>query len=444
VAGFKHNRASNREEACLDRKPIPNLRWWIVALLFASTVINYIDRQTLSVLAPFLKQEYKWSNTDFAWILFSFRLAYALGQGVSGRLLDWLGTRRGLTISVTFYSIVACLTSLARGIVSFKIFRFLLGAGESANWPGAAKAVSEWFPEKQRGLAVAIYDSGSSIGGVVAPFLVLFLYGHFGSWRPAFVITGCLGFLWLIIWVKLYRPPEKHPRISAEELELIQRDRGTPGAAEEGPAVRWPRLLHYRQTWGIVLGRAILDPYWFLIAEWFPLYLMSRGFQIEQSVLGFWAPFLGSDLGNLFGGALSSWWISRGWPVGKARRAVILIFGPCMLVLVGTLYTSDYVLLVLIFAFATFAYAACATMFLTMPADAFDTRAVASVSGLSGAAAGLITLITTLSTGVVSDRSSFAPVILVAALAPCLATVILVSMVRSGKKPDPAGLLKRF
>ncbi len=397
----------------------------------------------MSVLAPFLKQEYKWSNTDFAWILIWFRVAYTIGQAVSGRVLDRVGTRRALTISVAFYSIVASLTSLARGIVSFKVFRFLLGAGESANWPGAAKAVSEWFPAKQRGLAVAIYDSGSSIGGVIAPFLVLFLYRHFGSWRPAFVITGCLGFLWLIAWTRLYRPPEKHPRISPEELELILRDRST-ATAEEKPAVSWRRLLRYRQTWGIVLGRAILDPYWFLIAEWFPLYLISKGFQIEQSVLGFWAPFLGSDLGNLFGGALSSWWISRGWPVGKARRTVILIFGPCMLALVGAVYTSNYVLLVLIFAFATFAYAACATMFLTMPADAFHTSAVASVSGLSGFAAGAVTVITTLSTGVVTDRFSFAPVILAAALSPCLATAILVIMVRSGKKPDPAGLLQHF
>ena len=342
---MKHNRAS------IPRGGSPGSQ--SISLTFAggsqacsvtSTIINYIDRQTLSVLAPFLKQEYKWSNTDFATILIAFRLAYTIGQAVSGRVLDWLGTRRGLTISVAFYSIVASLTSLAHGIVSFRVFRFLLGAGESANWPGATKAVSEWFPAKERGWAVAIFDSGSSIGGVIAPFLVLFLYRHFGSWRPAFVITGCLGFLWLLAWTRLYRSPEKHPRISPEELELIQLGRGSATIAENAPAVSWRRLLHYRQTWGIMLGRAILDPYWFMISEWFALYLVSKGFQIEQSVLGFWAPFLGSDLGNLFGGALSSWWIARGWPVGKARRTVILIFGPSMLVLIAALFTSNYVL----------------------------------------------------------------------------------------------------
>ena len=359
-------------------------------------------------------------------------------------MLDWLGTRRGLTISVAFYSIVACLTSLAHGIVSFRIFRFLLGAGESANWPGATKAVSEWFPAKERGWAVAIFDSGSSIGGVIAPFLVLFLYRHFGSWRPAFLITGCLGFLWLLAWTRLYGSPEKHPRISPGELELIQLGRGPATVAENAPTVSWRRLLHYRQTWGIMLGRGILDPYWFLIAEWFALYLVGKGFQIEQSVLGFWAPFLGSDLGNLFGGALSSWWIARGWPVGKARRMVILIFGPSMLILIGALYTSNYVLLILIFAFATFAYAACATMFLTMPTDVFHTSAVASVSGLSGTTAGIVTLITTYVIGVVSDRFSFEPVILVASVMPCVATAILVRMVRADRKPDPAGLLQSF
>jgi ACS family hexuronate transporter-like MFS transporter len=441
---LKHNRGFYREEARLDRKHIPHLRWWIAALLFASTVINYIDRQTLSVLAPFLKQEYTWSNTDFATVLIAFRVAYTIGQAVSGRLLDWLGTRKGLAISVAFYSVVASLTALARGIVSFRVFRFLLGAGESANWPGATKAVSEWFPARDRGWAVAIFDSGSSIGGVIAPFLVLFLYRHFGSWRPAFLLTGCLGFLWLFAWVKAYRSPEEHTRISPEELQLIRDGRGQAVAADNAPAVSWGRLLRYRQTWGIMLGRGILDPYWFMISEWFAIYLVSKGFQIEQSVLGFWAPFLGSDLGNLFGGALSSWWIARGWPVGKARRTVILIFGPSMLVLIGALYTSNYFLLIFVFAFATFAYAACATMFLSMPADVFRTGAVASVSGLSGTAAGIGTLITTYLIGVVTDRFSFEPVILVASVLPCVATVILVRMVRSDKKPDPAGLLQPF
>lgn len=283
-----------------------NLRWWIGGLLFASTVINYIDRQTLSVLAPFLKQEYHWTNTDFATILIAFRIAYTIGQGVCGRLIDWAGTRKGLSVSVAFYSTVAALTALASGIWSFRAFRFLLGAGESANWPGATKATSEWFPARERAWSVALFDSGSSVGGAVVPFLVVWLYHTFGTWRPAFVITGCLGFAWLLVWRALYHPPEKHPRISKQELEYILQGRAAQGGMDL-PSPGWGKLLRYRQTWGIVIGRTLLDPYWFLIAEWFAIYLVSKGFNIEQSVLGFWVPFLAADLGNFFGGGLSSW-----------------------------------------------------------------------------------------------------------------------------------------
>src|SRR6267142_6185583 len=185
------------------QRVIPSLRWWIGGILFASTVIHYIDPQTLSILAPYLKQEYHWTNTDYANIAIAFRLAYTIGQTVCGRSMDRVGTRRGLTISVTWYSIVSLMTSLASSISSFSVFRFLLGAGESSNWPGASKAVSEWFPKRERGLAAAFYDSGSSVGGAVAPFLILPVYFRFG-WRAAFVIPGLLGFLWLIVWRWLY------------------------------------------------------------------------------------------------------------------------------------------------------------------------------------------------------------------------------------------------
>ena len=176
-------------------RPIPSLRWWIGGILFASTVINYVDRQTLSLLAPNLKVRYHWTNSDYANIVIAFRVAYSLGQTLFGRLLDRIGTRRGLTITVVWYSIVSMLTSLARGFGSFAVFRFLLGAGESANWPAATKAVSEWFPKKERGLATALFDSGSSIGGAIAPFLILSIYfrwvGVWYSWcRACWDLSG--------------------------------------------------------------------------------------------------------------------------------------------------------------------------------------------------------------------------------------------------------------
>lgn len=425
------------------KPPLPYLRWWIGGLLFAVTIINYIDRQTLSALSPILEKEYNWTNTDFAVILISFRVAYTVMQSVFGRILDWIGTRRGMSISVALYSTVAALTASAQGLVSFSAFRFFLAVGESANNPGGSKAVSEWFPAKERAWAVALFDSGCSIGGAVAPFIVLYTYKLFDSWRPAFVVTASLGFLWLMAWRKLYYPPEQHPRLSKEELDYIRR--GQPKQQEsEAPKVAFWRLLRHRQTWGIVLGRFLLDPYWFFMSEWFALYLKSKGFTLEQSVLGFWAPFLGADIGNFVGGGISSFLIARGWPVGRSRRTVLMIFGPSMLVLAFAAVSSNYFVLLFLFAYASFAYACCSTMFLTLPTDVFHTRAVGSVMGLGGTGAGIGTLITTYLIGIVSDRMSFTPVIVAAAIVPCVATSVFVTMVRARRKPDPEGIVLDF
>jgi ACS family hexuronate transporter-like MFS transporter len=423
---------------------IRNLRWWIGGLLFASTIINYIDRQTLSVLAPTLKDQYHWTNTDFATVLIAFRVVYTVMQSVSGRLLDRLGTRRGLSISVAFYSTVAACTALAQGLGSFRVFRGLLGAGESAGWPGAAKAVSEWFPDRERAWAVALFDSGSSIGGAIAPFLVVFLFHTFGSWRPAFLITASLGFLWLIVWKRVYHTPETHPRITPEELRLIQSTRPPEVAASPRLRVSVSHLFRFRQTWGIVVGRSLLDPYWFMMAEWFAIYLASKGFRMEESALGFWAPFMAADLGNFFGGGLSSYWIRRGWSVGRSRRTVVAIFGPAMLLLIPAAFSSRYWLLVGLFAFATFCYAACSTMFISLPADVFQSSAVATVSGMSGTGAGIVTLVSTYLIGRVADRLSFQPIIIVASMVPCLAALVMVTLVRPPRKADASGILRSF
>src|SRR6266480_1963415 len=202
--------ATAEQTTGMSRRPIKNLRWWIGGLLFASTVINYIDRQTLSVLGPYLKIDYHWNNEQFALIVISFRVAYSVGQTISGRLIDRIGTRKGLTITVVWYSVAAMLTSFAVGLRSFAFFRFLLGAGESANWPAATKAVAEWFPRRERGWAVALFDSGSSFGAAIAVVLVPFLYAKLGGWRPAFLVTGTLGVLWLVLWRRSYYPPETH------------------------------------------------------------------------------------------------------------------------------------------------------------------------------------------------------------------------------------------
>jgi len=413
-------------------RPIPHLRWWIGGLLFASTVINYLDRQTLSVLAPYLKQQYHWNNQNFAEIVIAFRVAYSVGQTLSGRLIDRIGTRKGLTITVIWYSIASVLTSLAGGLRSFAFFRFLLGAGESANWPAATKAVAEWFPKKERGWAVALFDSGSSIGGAVAPILVIGLYKYFGGWRPAFIITGTLGLLWLCAWRMLYHPPESHPRISEAERELILRDRIELVREEETTEskTRWRDLIKLPQTWAIIAARTMTDPVWFFITDWFAIYLLTKGINPEQGLLAFWIPFVAADLGNFFGGGLSSWLIRLGWPVVRARKAVVVFGGLGMMLLIPTIFTSSLFMLAGLFAISTFAYAAFSTMALVLPSDLYPSDSVATVSGMSGTGAGLGTIVSTFLIGYVSDHYSFEPILITASFIPLLGMILVLILIR--------------
>ena len=412
-----------------------NYRWWIGGLLFLSTFINYLDRQTLNVLGPTLKVEFHWSNQDFALIIISFRIAYTVMQTVGGRILDRLGTRTGLTVTVAWYSTVACLTSLGSGLWSFCAFRFLLGAGEAANWPGATKAVSEWFPRRQRGLAVALFDSGSSVGAMLAPALLMLLMTHFGGWRPAFLLVGTLGFFWLVLWRRSYHPPETHPTISEAERAMILADHAAEHAeaAEEkgGTPPRWSELLRLRQTWGAIAAKGLTDPVWFMIADWFAIYLASKGYSLEQTVAGYWVPFLASGLGNFAGGAFSGWLIRLGWPVGRARRLVIAGGSLGVLALVPAAFASSYVTLLACFAVATFSYAAMSTMANSLPADLYQSRAVATVAGLAGTAAGLGTIGSTYLIGVVADRFSFTPILVVASLVPFTAALLVLALVRN-------------
>lgn len=409
------------------------LRWYIGGLLFLSTVINYMDRQTLSVLAPILKQEHNWTNTDYAMIIIAFRVAYSIGQLGWGPFLDRVGTRVGLSVTVSLYSTVAMLTSLATGLRSFAAFRFMLGLGEAANWPGATKAVSEWFPRRESGWAVALFDSGSSIGAAVGPLLVLWLYHTFGTWRPVFVIVGSLGFLWLLLFRWMYRSPETHPWISPEERQEILADREAdrPAADEARPVISYSGLLKLPQTWGIVIGKALTDPVWFLITDWFALLLKARGFSLEETVMAFWVPFLAADAGNFIGGGVSSALIKRGMAVGTARKWVVAVGGIGMSGLAATVLINDLFMLTALFAVSTCAYAAASTMVLNLPADVYWPRSVATVSGMGGAAAGVVTIAATYLTGVISDRYSFEPILVAASVVPLLAVVAVLACVRN-------------
>ncbi len=427
-------------------RPILHLRWWIGGMLFASTVINYIDRQTLSALAPFLKQEYRWSNEDYALIVIAFRVAYAIGQTVFGRVLDRIGTRLGLSVTVACYSVVAMLTSLASGLRSFVFFRFLLGLGESANWPAATKTVAEWFPKNERGWAVALFDSGSSIGAAIAPAMVIWLYHSCGGWRPAFLLTGTLGFLWIVAWRLLYHPPEIHRRLSDAERRMIFADReeqNDPAEAATSEQPRLTELLKLPQTWGVIIARAFTDPVWYFIADWFMIFLVAKGFKPEQTLIAFWIPFVAADLGNFAGGGFSSWLIRRGWPVGRARKVVVILGGLGMTLLVPTIPLTNLFAIAALFAVATFAYAAFSTMALVLPSDLYRTGSVATVSGLSGTAASALTIGCTYLVGWISERHSFAPILLGASLVPLVGAGLVLLLVRNPRTPG-AAFLKRI
>jgi len=413
-------------------------RWWIGTLLLGSTIINYIDRQTLSVLAPILKVEYNWSNKDFALIVISFRIAYAIMQAVSGRVVDRLGTRRGLTLSVVWYSTVAIATSVAQGFWSFCAFRFLLGVGEAGNWPAATKTVAQWFPRRERGWAVALFDSGSSVGAAIAPALVLALHGWFGSWRPAFVITGALGFGWLLLWRASYHPPDVHPRITEEERAMLAADHAAEAGETmtDGEPTPLGRLLSLPQTWGAIAARGLTDPVWFMITDWFAIFLVTRGFKLEETLAGFWVPFIAADLGNFVGGGVSSWMIARGWPVGRARKLLLVLGSAGVLTLAPAAYLSSFPALVTCFAVATFSYAVASTMALALPADLYRTRDVATVSGLCGSGAGLGTIASSYAIGIVADRFSFGPIRVTASVVPLAAALLAFVLVRPPREHE--------
>ena len=426
-----------QENLTTARRTISHLRWWIGALLFASTIINYLDRQTLSLLAPYLKVQYHWTNTDYAYIVIAFRIAYTIGQTVFGRLMDKMGTRRGLTFTVAWYSLISTLTTLASGIYSFSFFRFLLGAAESANWPAATKAVSEWFPKQERALATAFFDSGSSIGGAISPFIVLFIYFHWG-WRPAVAIPGVLGFLWILVWRKLYHPPESHPLISDAERNMLAQDKSDL-ATTSGSRPRWRDLLKFPQTWGTIVARSFTDPVWYFVTDWFPIYLVAKGIDLRNGIVAVWVPFLAADLGNFAGGIASGWLIKRGWPLGRARKAIVFLGGIGVMLLIPTIFTTSLFLITLLFALSTFSYAAFSTIANVLPSDLFDSASVASVSGLGGTGAGIGTIIAFRLIGHYSDvrqgmsTHAFDPIVIVAGLIPFIGMILVLLLVRNTK-----------
>ncbi len=411
-------------------------RWWIAWTLFFSTVINYISRQTFSVLAPMLAATYHFSHTDLARIMGAFQISYAVTWLLGGIFLDAVGTRLGLALAVAFWSAVNIFTGFASSVSSFAAFRFLLGVGEGFNWPGASKTVAEWFPSQERSMAVAIFDSGSSVGGALAALMIPWIALAFG-WRWSFVFSGALGFVWLAAWLRIYHPLKRHPRVTHDEVALIQAGQDRAQRAQRRGVRRWLALARNSNVWAVVLGHALTDPIWWFYVFWLPQYLSdARGFTLKRIALFAWIPFVAADLGNFTGGWISGICIRRGIPVIRARLWVCSV--SCLPILAGipaVLVHSPYAALALI-CVALWGYASWSTMGLTLPSDLFPQDVVATVTGLSGLAAGLVGTAFTIAVGVLVDRLSYRPAFLLAGLLPLLATAalfLLVSPPRPGE-----------
>jgi ACS family hexuronate transporter-like MFS transporter len=371
-----------------DRQPsgvfsLSHLRWYICGLLFLASTINYIDRQTVAVLKPLLQDRLHWSESDYGWIVFAFQVAYAIMMTVSGRVMDWLGTRLGYALAMVWWSLAAMAHALARGALSFGVARFFLGAGEAGNFPAAIKAVAEWFPKRERALATGIFNAGTNVGAVLAPPIVVWLTLRWG-WQEAFIFTGSLGFIWLIIWLAIYRLPHQHRWITKQELQHIQT--AEPGGGEEtGPKIPWRKILGYRQAWGFIVAKLMTDPIWWFYIFWLPSYLkQGRGFTLKEIGYFAWIPFLAADVGSVAGGWLSGFFIKRGWPLSRARKTAMAICAFCMPAGIAAVFAPKAWMALALISVATSAHQGWSANVFTLASDMFPRKDVGSVVGLGG------------------------------------------------------------
>ena len=406
---------------------ITGLRWLMIGLVFLATVINYIDRQTVSVLKTSISQDLGLSNADYAAVQNSFLLFYGISQMVSGRLYDIIGTRLGFVFSIVVWSLAALAHATARTATAFGVFRAALGFGEAGNWPGAAKVVGEWFPVRERALGMGIFNTGAAVGGALSPPIIAWLATVYG-WRMTFVLTGALGFAWLALWLLLFRTPDRHPWITEGERAHIL-DGAATTAAGSASRPGWIELLRYRQTWAIVLGRFITDPIWWLYIFWLPSYLQeARGFSLQQVGQSAWLPFLAAGIGAFSGGYASGALISRGWSVDRARKVVMGVGALLTSAGILAMRAPDPYVALAWMSVVLFGFQVWVNNLQTLPSDFFPSTAVGSVFGLGGAAAALASILFTWGTGQVVDAFGYTPVFLTAAILGPLGLVVTVAL----------------
>jgi len=401
------------------KRKVPGLRWWIVSLIFLITCINYIDRTSVGLLVTRFGPEIHITTQQYGYVSSLLLLAYTVSQSVSGRLYDRFGARIGFTVSVAVWCVAAMAHAFITGFVSFAICSFFLGLGEAGNWPGAAKVVAEWFPQKERAIGMAIFNGGAAMGGVIAfPLVASFLEPHFG-WRHTFLIIGGLGFVWLAAWLAIYRPLFQHPRLTSEERVTIREDQAEVTVDDVQP-VTLRALLSLRQTWGILLARFFVDPVWWLYMLWLPKYLKDvRHFSLQDIGAFGWLPYLAGASGALFGGWVAGRLIRRGLSVNAARKTVIAT-AACMMPfgILAAHATSAQTALACI-AVVLFGFQMWISNVQTLPSDFFSHRTVGAVAGMGGTAAGIASLVFNLSIAPLSHRFGYGFVLTLAGvLAP--------------------------
>jgi MFS transporter, ACS family, hexuronate transporter len=394
------------------------LRWLMIALAFLATAINYLDRQTLSVVAPVLREQLHFGDVEYSRIVGAFLFAYTIMNGISGPLIDRLGTRWGYALCMAWWSAAGLAHAFARSAFSFGVCRLLLGAGEAGNWPAAIKLVSEWFPARERALACGIFNSGSAIGAVIAPPLVAWITLRFG-WPSAFITIGCLGFLWLAVWLVVYRTP---PEVAREVTEK--------------PPPAWS-ILRQRFVWSLMLAKIFFDPAWYFYIFWFPQFLSTvHHFDLAKIGMYGWIPFLTADLGNLAGGAYSAWMLRRGASIAMTRGSAFVIFCGLMTTAIPAVLAPDARIAVAFVSIATFGYTGSLANMLAFPADFYPKNVLGSIWGLASMGSGFGGMLFTLLTGWLVSRFSYVPAFVFFGLIPVIATAILLT-VTMPSRPKP-------
>ena len=406
-------------------------RWAICALLFLVITINYVDRQVLGVLKPIIEDDMGWSEVDYGNIVTAFQASYGIGLLVVGRWLDRVGTRKGMAIAIALWSLAAAFHSVARSVLAFILARVALGVAESAAYPGAVKSVAEWFPRRERALGVGILNAGANVGVLMTPIVGILVAGLYG-WRMAFLVTGLLGFVVLVLWLWLFRQPDDHRKVTPEELAYIRQD----GDDGPGECLKWRDAIRQRQAWYFICGKFFTDPVWYLFLFWLPDFLAkTQSMELfptgDSGILATIGPaligvYLLADVGSIAGGWASSHLIQRGWSVNRARKTTLFVAALCAVPMVGVVAAPNPLVAVLIIGLGTAAHQAFSSNIFAMITDLYPRRAVATIAGMGGAAGAVGGILIAQATGWTLELTgSYWLIVIYAGLAYLLAFTVI-------------------